>query len=455
MLADELVGILREVEELGFTHLPLVGLVLDQFPVTLLHTAHPRAGAAAIHAVEDLADRLLPAEQDGLETGAFAGPGNLDPGQVTESRQNVEEVDVALHPGAPLDSRSLHDEGNPPGVLVEVLLALQAVAANGHPVVGGVNHVGVVQFPHCLQLAENPADLDVDVLAAGELATEFVTDGPLVAPGPDTLDPHLVPDRHVGVVKRMPGQVVGRKGRLLRIRRRQGVLVGVIDRPVLVQKAGLAVAHVVRMGEPEVDQEGIRVLPRLPPGQEVQDLPGMPGTSALVGASPLGGIMPHGEEGVGLFIAVAPLAGPHGVVARPVEDSRHRVHGQVRRNQPGIGDVRVHGPARLVRDVPDRAARHDHVPRRRADSADPGSHVMGSVKHHAGGRQRIEIRGLEGGIRIVDLQVKGRLVVGDDEQDVGALVRRRARDRNQGNRRQQEEARPEERSRQEGHERWD
>ena len=177
----------------------------------------------------------------------------------------------------------------------------------------------------------------------------------------------------------------------------------------------------------------------------------MPGTSALVGASPLGGIMPHGEKCVGLFIAVAPLAGPHGVVARPVEDSRHRVHGQVRRNQPGIGDVRVHGPARLVRDMPDRAARHDHVPRRRADPTDPGSHVMGPVKHHASGRQRIKVRGLEGGIRIVDLQVKGRLVVGDDEQDVGPLVRRRARDRNKGNRRQQEEAQPAGRSRQEGH----
>ena len=133
----------------------------------------------------------------------------------------------------------------------------------------------------------------------------------------------------MGVVKGMPGQVVGRKGRLLRIRWRQGVLIGVIDRPVLAQKAGLAVAHVMRMGEPEVDQEGIGVLPRFPPGQEIQDLPGMPGTSALVGASPLGGIMTHREECVGLFIAVAPLAGAHGVVARPVEDSRHRVHGQV------------------------------------------------------------------------------------------------------------------------------
>ncbi len=80
---------------------------------------------------------------------------------------------------------------------------------------------------------------------------------------------------------------------------------------------------------------------------------------------------------------------------------------------------------------------------------------MGSVKHHARGRQRIKVRSLEGGVRIVDVQIKGRLVVGDDEQDVGALVRRRARDRNKGNRRQQEDAQSKEMSRQEGHEGWD
>ena len=66
------------------------------------------------------------------------------------------------------------------------------MAADGDAVVGGVEDVGIVELAHRLELLEDPADLVVDVLAAGELAAQLVADGPLVATLPDAADADLV-----------------------------------------------------------------------------------------------------------------------------------------------------------------------------------------------------------------------------------------------------------------------
>ena len=60
----------------------------------------------------------------------------------------------------------------------------------------------------------------------------------------------------VALIKRMGGQVGGGETRLLRMRGRQRVAVGVVGGTVLCQVLGLAITRVMRMGEPEVDQEG-------------------------------------------------------------------------------------------------------------------------------------------------------------------------------------------------------
>ena len=125
---------------------------------------------------------------------------------------------------ARLDAGALDDERHAPGVLVEVLLALQAVAADRDAVVGGVEDVGVVELAHRLELLEHAADLDVDVLAAGELAAELVADGPLVATLPDAADGDFVAEAGVAVVERMGGQIVDGQRRRLGIRRRRTVL---------------------------------------------------------------------------------------------------------------------------------------------------------------------------------------------------------------------------------------
>ena len=77
----------------------------------------------------------------------------------------------ALARGEP---RALTNKGHPDRMLVEVLLALQAMAADRHAVVGRVDDQGVVELADLLEPAEDAADLLVDVLVAGELPAELV-----------------------------------------------------------------------------------------------------------------------------------------------------------------------------------------------------------------------------------------------------------------------------------------
>ena len=145
-------------------------------------------------------------------------------------------------------------------------------------------------------------------------------------------------------------------------------LVEVVDGPVLGQQTGFAIAYVVGMREPVIDEEGILVFGGFALFEVIHDLFPVPMTAGLVGATPPGAIVADCEKLVGRFVAVAVLASAHGVVTGPVEDCRQSILSQIGRNLLGVGNMRVHDAARLVRDVPNRASGHHHVARRRADS---------------------------------------------------------------------------------------
>ena len=120
-------------------------------------------------------------------------------------------------------------------MLVQILFSLQTVSPNRHAVIGRVEDVCVVQFSHRFKSLQHAPNLDVDVLAAGELASQFIADRPLVTILPDATDVDFIPHGHVRVVEWMSRQVVDRQRRLFWICRRQGVLVGVIHRTVFHQ----------------------------------------------------------------------------------------------------------------------------------------------------------------------------------------------------------------------------
>jgi len=68
----------------------------------------------------------------------------------------------------------------------------------------------MIQLAHCRKLFKHPANLPVDVLAAGILAAEFVANRLLVAVFPDAADGYLIADIQVAMVEGMLRQPVGR-----------------------------------------------------------------------------------------------------------------------------------------------------------------------------------------------------------------------------------------------------
>ena len=223
-------------------------------------------------------------------------------------------------------------------------------------------------------------------------------------------------------VRRQP---VDRQLRSLRIGRGQLLPAAVIHRAVFLQQLRLSISHIVRMGEAEVDQEGSGVLLLFPPGEVVEHLVGVPGAAAGIGTAALHRIPPYREQRVGTLVAVAGLAGSHGSVARLVEDGRQGKAMRVRTCRL-LGLLSL--PAFLSSlfstrlQAPERAAAHDHAPRRGTDRPGEGAHVVGAIENHPPLGQLVEDRRLEPGGRVVGLEIKGRLVIGDDEENVGALI---------------------------------
>ena len=340
MFLEKLVGILLQVEQLGLTHAPIHHIILDQFPVAPSNRTHARLCAAGVHAVQHITNAVASAFEHRTETGPLYCLRGLDPGEVTECAQRIEQVDVALRPGPGLDPRSLDDEGHAPGVFVQVLLALETVPPYGNAMVRRVEDVGVVQLAHLFELLEDPADLDVDVLTAGKLPAHFVSDRTLVSSFPHTADLDLVAQAGMAMVKRMGVQVVYRQWRLLGIGRREAVLILVVGCAVLAQQVDRAVARIVRVGKPVVDQERSSVLALFTVVEVIEHLFGMPRTARLGGVAALAAVVTHCELLVGRCVAVAFLAGPHGSIACAIEYRSHGIICQIRGHQFRVLAVR-------------------------------------------------------------------------------------------------------------------
>ena len=146
----------------------------------------------------------------------------------------------------------------------------------------------------------------------------------------------------------------------------------------------------------------------------------MPAATPIVRALPLGGVVADREEFVGTLVGIALLAGPHRVVASPIENRRERELNDVWRAR------RLGGPDRQV---PDRPAAHHHVPARRADRPGERAHVIRRVKHHSFGGEPVDHRRVECRGGVVACEVEGRLVVGNDVEDVGPFGHRGGRSR--------------------------
>ena len=75
----------------------------------------------------------------------------------------LEQVLEVLNRDARLDAWTFGDEWYAPGVLIEVLFSLQAMAADRNSMVGCIEDVCVVELAHRFQLLQDTTDLEIDV----------------------------------------------------------------------------------------------------------------------------------------------------------------------------------------------------------------------------------------------------------------------------------------------------
>ena len=208
-IGREVVPLVRvgdEVEELVARGLGIA----DQLPaVAPDHALHVRERAEG-RAVSP----VLPAAEDGGHAPPLDPLGDLDAGQVADRRIEVAEVDLGA-PALPLgEARPGDDQGHADGVLVHVLLAVQAVAADRQPLVAREDDDRVVRLAGLLQGGQDAADLRVHVRDHGIVQGQLLADRSGSArPGQEL----LVPAAEVAVVERMLGEEVRRQGDRVRV----------------------------------------------------------------------------------------------------------------------------------------------------------------------------------------------------------------------------------------------
>lgn len=398
VFGEEFVGIVLEVEELGFADGAVENVEFDELPVTFPDGAHPGFGAAGVGSEHDVAHALFFAGQDGFEADAFVGGGGFDACEVAKGGEGVHEVDVALN-AARFDAGAFDDVGDPPGVFVEVLFSLKPVATDGHAVIRGVDNVSVVEFTHCFEFFEDAANLDIDVFGAGILAAELVADGGFIAVFPDAGDFDFIAKSGVAVGKGVDFEVVDGEFRLLGVESGEGISIAMIFSSVFGEEFGLSVSLVVWMREAEVDEERLFGFPGLAVTEVVHDLLAVPVGTGLVGFAALGGVFDNLKLAVGKAVAVATFAGAHRLVAGLIENFGESFWTWLDRcGVPFFGVL-----FQLPGNAPDALAGHDHGSGAGADCATPGAHVVGAIEDKAPFGEAVDVGGNERGFGIVNL----------------------------------------------------
>ena len=82
-----------------------------------------------------------------------------------------------------------------------------------------VENEGIVQLAHRFELLQHATDLDVDVFTAREFATQFITNGSLIAFFPHAADSYFVAQIRMAMMEGMGREIVDRQRGLLRMGR--------------------------------------------------------------------------------------------------------------------------------------------------------------------------------------------------------------------------------------------
>ncbi len=163
------------------------------------------------------------------------------------------------------------------------------------------------------------------------------------------------------------------------------------------------------MREAEVDEKRPRIVFVFARAEVIEHALGVPSATGFRRAAAFGGIMDDIKQLVRRWVAVSLFASAHGGVSSTTEDGTDAIFFQFGRACFGSG---ADGK------MPDRAAAQDHVSRGRADRPGESPHVMGGIDDHSVRGECSEIRCLQSGLTMIKGKIKGRLVIGEDEENV-------------------------------------
>ena len=326
---------------------------------------------------------------------------------------------AATAPGT--DAGGADDARHAGAVLVQVLLAHQAVLAHGEAVVGGVDHDGVFRPPGLGEGVEHPPDPRVQV-GDHAVVVGHVPAHHLRRAGPR--GQQLVAVAQLAVVEGVLRQVAGGQGQLLRR----------VERRVFRRRG----ARIVGRGEGQVEEEGARAVVGAQEldGRTAEELGGV----AVAQVAGGGAVLPAGievEEGHPVVVAhpadedavpageaaleapgvVVPLAHVVGVVAGPAELLGEGGHGGVDGAQPGgVAEVLAGQGAERI------GAGHQAGPGGDADAAGEAAEVVGAVEGDALGHQLVD-PGRAHHVVAEGADRRVAVIVRDHQQDVRLAVR--------------------------------
>jgi hypothetical protein len=168
------------------------------------HSAHASADVLAeargrMEAIVQADARLLIAEH-GHEALAFALVWGGHAGQITHRGREVVEIAQGIGARAGRHARAGDHRGRTHRVLVEILLAEQAVAPEGESMVAREEDDRVVEPALCLECRDDAGDLRVHALDAGVVVGESGCD---LLPCPGPAQQFFIANRQLSVVKRM------------------------------------------------------------------------------------------------------------------------------------------------------------------------------------------------------------------------------------------------------------
>ena len=172
----------------------------------------------------------------------------------------------------------------------------------------------------------------------------------------------------------------------------EGFFIAVIFGAIFVEEFGLSVALVVRVGEAEVDEEGVFIFGGFAAVEVVEDLLAVPMRAGFIGVAAFGGVLDDLELVIRAGERVAALASAHGVVSRAIEDGSERVFFKIGRDECGVVSVGSRFLLGVIRrEVPDAAPGHNHVTGAGADRAHPGAHVVGAIEDESRARESVDV----------------------------------------------------------------